>query len=132
MRLTNVVSALTNAVVSDASIGIRLVAARHLLSIDFDQAQVLDLLVTNSWSRGQTKPALRGFAIAIKNMISPELLKNKMREYAKSPFPQVRTCVAVGLPIWFPNSGLTRRILVELAADTNKSVAATAAMEVRQ
>ena len=53
-------------------------------------------------------------------------------QYAKSSFPQVRTFVALGLPICLADSGLTRRILADLAADTNETVAAIAAIQVRK
>ena len=67
--------------------------------------------------------ALESFASQIERMpISSKLLETRVPEYAKSPFTQVRALVAVGAPIWLPESELRSKILVELVADTNTNV----------
>jgi hypothetical protein len=123
MRLSDVKHPLTNAVASDGSIWVRVEAAKHLVSLGAVAPEVLDMLVTNSWSRPMTIIALESFASQIERMpISSKLLETRVPEYAKSPFTQVRALVAVGAPIWLPESELRSKILVELVADTNTNV----------
>jgi hypothetical protein len=68
MRLSDVKHPLTNAVASDGSIWVRVEAAKHLVSLGAVAPEVLDMLVTNSWSRPMTIIALESFASQIERM----------------------------------------------------------------